>query len=134
PGLPLDDVQRLTAGFNLSLPNTSSWHTLIPTDVNALLANFPSGDSLGKPLGEPLSQIKSVFDHDFLSQFENVKSSLGGIAAPSTDSPEAFFDGLLAPLESISGLIQDPALKELFDLLGSILGLHELAQLPQTTA
>jgi phage-related protein len=134
PGLPLEQIRQLTAGFGLALPDTSTWHTVIPLDVNTLLQNFPDVDALAGSLSKPLAQLQSAFAFDVAGQLPHLEDVFTSLQAPSLKSPEAFLKDLSTPLSALTKLFQNADLTRLLTILGDLLGAKSLEQAPENIA
>src|SRR5262245_5113234 len=130
PNLPLDQLRQLAAGFDLKLPDTSSWHTIIPPAASQLMERFPDSLTLAQPLSAPLAKLKDVFTFDFLGALTQVEDSIRSLAVTPPDSPEATLGTLLAPLDTLAALTQDSPLPDLLRVVSRLLGLEALATIP----
>ena len=129
PGMPLDKIKQLSGGFDITLPDTSAWPKVIPTDVTSFFSSFPDAATLTKPLGEPLTQITSVFSLDFAAEVGKFEKFSTDMNPPKFDSPEAFVNSLLEPFTKANDLIKNSQLSKLLAALGALLGAGELAKL-----
>src|ERR1700749_2710890 len=95
PGLPTEAIGHLAAGFNLSLPDTSDWRNIVPTNVSQLLSNLPDPPALAAPpLGAPLGRIREIFALDFRGEVTRIEQVFGSMAPPSAEDPAAFLNDL----------------------------------------
>jgi hypothetical protein len=130
PDMPLADIQKLTAGLDLNIPDTSTWQTAIPMDVNSLLRDFPSPESLARPLGAPLASLTDLVGFDFMGQAARLQAQLQAATGSAADSPDALLASLTTPLDLVTRFLNDPSLTALFTELAALLGIDDLRTVP----
>jgi hypothetical protein len=131
PGLPLDQIKRLADGFQIKLPDTSGWSSVIPPDVTELLKKFPDPADLAKPLGEPLGRIRNIFSVDLSAEMAAIRQTLGPAGEPALDNLAAFLNSLFAPLSGISRWLKDSELTRLAIEIGKLFGAKDAARLAE---
>jgi hypothetical protein len=128
---PQASVGELAAGFRLSLPDPASWSQLAVPDPAALLGRLPDPAALAKPLAEPIGRVRAILDLGVTADLDRIAAQIGGIQAPSQDSPAAFLRGLFAPAGDLGDLVRDSALLRLVVELGRLLGLPDAEHWPE---
>ena len=129
PGMPLDKITQLSGGFNLSLPDTSAWSKVIPSDVSSFFTSFPDAATLTKPLGEPFAQITKIFSLDFAAELKKFESLVSDVGVAQFASPNAFVDGLFTPFSKINEVLKNSELSQLLEAIAALLGAKDLEKL-----
>lgn len=130
PGLPTARIGQLSAGLNIALPDTSRWSDIVVPDAAALLRDFPNPADLVGPLRAPVERVRSFLDSDLRGDVARLQASLGAIAPPALDGPQALPENVFKPLGTVAGLLKDSELMRLVVALGEFLGVREIGRLP----
>jgi len=152
PGMPEDKIQSLSAGFQLPIPDSSTWHTAIPDDAKNLTNNFPDPAALAKPIMDPIGKVQDFFSFDFgkfqQNQVPAASSAPAGAGAAAGSAPSAtaangtngaaaaapdvlsFLDSLSAPIDDATRMLADPELARILQALGSLTGEPAFEQVP----
>jgi hypothetical protein len=132
PGMPDGQIQGLTTGFNLQLPDTSNWHTAIPDDAKNLAKDFPSADTLTKPITEPIGKVSSLLSTDFVSQGAHILESFGSATTPG--DPESLLSPFTTTVAATAKLLQDPELRSLLGAIADVTGSQAIRSIPDSGA
>jgi hypothetical protein len=131
PEMPGDMVQTLTAGLNLQLPDTSTWHTAIPADAKSLVSNFPDAATLAKPITDPIGKVSNVFSFDFGKFQKSLSATKEVPAAPAAVA--SMIAALATPVEEAAKLLSDPQLVRFLETLSGLTGAPALKDVPRIT-
>jgi hypothetical protein len=131
PGLPTSGIAQLSGGFNISLPDTSSWSNIAIPNAASLLQGFPNPADLAGPLTAPLARVRSFMETDVQGELARIQQMIGAIGEPSTANAHAFLEDLFKPLSTISETLRDSEIVNLFVSLFELLGAREIAQAPE---
>jgi hypothetical protein len=131
PGLPTSGISQLSAGFNISLPDTSTWSNVAIPNAASLLQGFPNPADLAGPLTAPLARVRTFMETDVRGDLARIQETLSALGAPSTANAHTFLDDLFKPLDTISGALGQSEIVNLLVALGELLGAREIAQMPQ---
>jgi hypothetical protein len=130
PGLPTSGISQLSAGFNIALPDTSTWSKIVVPDAASLLQGFPSAGDLVGPLTAPLTRVQTFLQTDVQGELARLQVSLNAIGSPSTTSAHEFLEDLFKPLTMVSDALKQSEIMNLITALGELLGASEIGQLP----
>jgi hypothetical protein len=131
PGLPTSGISQLSSGFNISLPDTSTWSNIAIPNAASLLQGFPNPADLAGPLTAPLARVRTFMETDVRGDLARIQETLSALGAPSTANAHTFLDDLFKPLDTISGALGQSEIVNLLVALGELLGAREIAQMPQ---
>lgn len=131
PGLPLSDISKLSAAFNISLPDASKWSGVIPPDVSELLKKFPDAQSLSKPLLGPLKEIRTAFSVDFSAERKRIEDAVRLLSDPSHDSPEEFLASLFEICSQTIDSVKDSFPIQLLGSIQKLLGKSDMQGGPE---
>ncbi|HEY2963437.1 MAG TPA: hypothetical protein VGJ37_13525 [Pyrinomonadaceae bacterium] len=131
PGLPTNGIGQLSSGFNISLPDTSSWSNIAIPNAASLLQGFPNPADLAGPLTAPLARVRSFMETDVRGELTRIQTALGAIGPPSTANPQAFFEDLFKPLAALSDGLKNSEILQLIVSLGQLLGANEIGRVPE---
>jgi len=131
PGLPTSGISQLSAGFNISLPDTSNWSNIAVPNAASLLQGFPNPADLAGPLTAPLARVRTFMETDVRGELARLQATLGSIGSPSTVNAHAFIEDLFKPIDTISDALQQSEIVNLIVALGEFLGMSEIAQAPE---
>ncbi len=131
PGLPTSGISQLSTGFNLTLPDTSTWSNIAVPNAASLLQGFPNPADLAGPLTAPLARVRTFLETDVQGELARLQEILSAIGSPSTANAHAFLEDLFKPINTISDALQQSEIVNLLVALGELLGAREIAQAPQ---
>jgi hypothetical protein len=130
PQIPLDRVQELAGKFNISIPDSSSWSSALPTDVKQFLTVLPDAASLAKPLAEPLQRVKDILNFPFADELKRIEDALTALTPVALGSPEALLNGLVQPLSEVAAYFEKSELLKLAGTLAGFFGAKDAEKLP----
>ena len=131
PGLPTSGISQLSAGFNIALPDTSTWSNIAIPNAASLLQGFPNPADLAGPLTAPLARVRSFLETDIRGELTRLQVTLGALSSPSTADAHAFMGDIFKPLTNISDALKDSEIINLIVALGELFGVNEIAQAPR---
>lgn len=131
PGMPTDQIQNLSAGLKLPIPDSSTWHAAIPDDAKGLMGNFPNPADLAKPIADPIGKVQDVFSFDFTKFQQNQTTPPATAAAAPPADVISTIEALAGPVESAVGLLADPELGRILEALGTLTGVQEIKDIPK---
>ena len=134
PDVPLGPIMDVAARMNITLPDPSSWSSVIPTDVTQGMQAFPDPATLAQPFQAPLEHFKQVATFDFAGEIKKIQTQLEALSPASQDDPKAFLDGLAGSLAVVSDTMRQSPLTQLIIDFGTFAGIEDLAALPDNAA